>query len=79
MPPCKLEQSPMAATVESMCIPGWAKGGRVAVTITDAVFLTRMAVGLTETPMRSSRFVRLWLEKTVCWRSPLPASPTTMP
>ena len=31
---------PMAATVASMCKPGWAKAGSVAVTITAAVFLT---------------------------------------
>ena len=32
----------MAATVASICIPDCANGGRVAVTITDAVFFTRI-------------------------------------
>ena len=68
MPPCRLVASPMAAAVESMRMPGWAKAGRVAVTITAAVFFTRMVVGETATPIRSSILVRLWLEKMVCWR-----------
>ena len=33
----------MAATVASICIPDCAKGGSVAITITAAVFLTRMS------------------------------------
>ena len=69
----------MAATVTSMREPGCAKGGSVAVTITAAVFFTWMAVGETVSPMRSSRLVRLWAEKTVWRRSPVPARPTTSP
>ena len=48
-------------------------------TMTAAVFLTWIAVGDTVSPMRSSRFVRLCAEKTVCRRSPVPFSPTTRP
>ena len=69
----------MAAAVISMREPGCANGGSVAVTMTAAVLLTRIAVGDTVTPIRASRLVRLWAEKTVCRRSPVPARPTTSP
>ena len=65
MPPRRLVESPIAATVISMRVPGWAKGGRSAVTSTAAVFRTRTSVGETVTPMRCNRFVRLWVEKMV--------------
>src|SRR5712692_1364881 len=38
-----------------------------------------MAEAGTETPMRSSTFVKLCVENTVCRRSPVPARPTTSP
>ena len=79
MPPCRLLASPMAAAVVSMRMPGWAKAGRVAVTMTAAVFFTGSAVGDTEMPMRSSMLVRLWAENMVCCLSPVPARPTTRP
>ena len=69
----------MAATEMSIRVPGCAKGGRLAVTRTAAVFRTRMAVGETATPMRASRLVRLCEEKTVCRLSPVPFKPTTRP
>ena len=75
----ELAASPVDAAVISMCSPGWANAGRVAVTITAAVFLTRIAVGDTETPIRARMLVRLWLVKTVCCLSPVPARPTTRP
>src|SRR5450755_3517227 len=79
MPPCKLLQSPMADTEMSMRVPGCANGGRLVVTSTAAVFLTRMAVGETATPMRARRFVKLCDENTVCLLSPVPFKPTTRP
>ena len=69
----------MAAAVISMRDPGCANGGSVAVTITAAVLLTRIAVGDTVTPMRASMLARLCAENTVCRRSPVPARPTTRP
>ena len=69
----------MAATVASICIPDCAKGGSVAVTITAAVFFTRMVVGFTVTPICCSILVRLCAVKSVCCRSPVPFRPTTMP
>jgi hypothetical protein len=62
-----------------MRIPGWAKGGKVAVTMTAAVLVTRIAVAGTEMPIRDSRFVRLWAENVVWKLSPFPARPTTRP
>ena len=55
----------MAETSTSTFMPGRANGGRVAVTTTAAVFVTRMAVGETATPIRSSMFARLCAEKMV--------------
>ena len=47
MPPCRLELSPIAATLMSRRVPGWAKGGSVAVTMTAAVFFACRAVAET--------------------------------
>ena len=69
----------MAATVTSRRDPGCPKGGRVAVTITAAVFLTRMAEGCTVTPIRDNRLVSVWAENTVWRLSPVPLRPTTSP
>ena len=41
-PPCKLDESPIAATETSILDPGWANGGSVAVTMAAAVLRTRM-------------------------------------
>ena len=71
--------SPIEETVTSILTPGVANAGRVAVTITAATFLTRKAVGGTLTPIFCSRLDRLCVENTVCWRSPVPLRPTTMP
>ena len=48
-------------------------------TITAAVFVTRIVPRGTESPICCSIFKRLWIEKTVCCRSPVPANPTTTP
>ena len=42
----------MAAVVTSMRVPGCANGGSVAVTITEAMLWTCMAMGFTVTPIR---------------------------
>ena len=44
------------------------------VTITAATLFTRSAVGGTFTPIFRSRFDKLWVENTVCCRSPVPCS-----
>jgi hypothetical protein len=69
----------MAAAVTSILVPGCAKGGSVAVTITAAVLVTRMAVPDTATPILSSILARLWVLKMVVCLSPVLLSPTTTP
>ena len=69
----------MAATVASICIPDCANGGSFAVTITAAVFFTKMRVGFTVTPISWSMLARLCAVNSVCCLSPVPFSPTTIP
>jgi hypothetical protein len=71
--------SPAEETVTSIFMPGRAKGGSSAVTKTAAMLFTRMEVAGTCTPMRCRRLARVWVEKTVCWLSPVRLSPTTTP
>ncbi len=50
---------------------------------TAAIFCTRSEFALpvvgTFTPMRCNVEMSVWTGKTVCWLSPVPFRPTTMP
>ena len=60
-------------------VPGREKGGSVAEMKTAARFCTLIEEAGTLTPMRSRVAARVWMGKLVCWLSPLPCRPTTMP
>jgi len=72
---------PSDDTVTSIAWPGREKGGKVAVTITAAVFLSWMFwPGGTDTPSACSIEITLCRVKGVCvvW-SPVPSRPTARP
>src|ERR1700690_2028827 len=79
MPPSRLLASPAEETVTSSLVPGVANTGSVAVTKTAATLFTRMVFPGICTPMRERILARVWVVKIVCWRSPVPRNPTTMP
>ncbi len=79
MPPRKLLALPIDETVMSSFCPGLAKGGRSAVIITTAAFLSP---GLTPAgSCRPKRAATPFIDWTVYSRlsSPVPGSPTTTP
>ena len=60
-------------------VPDLANGGNVAETKTAAKFWTRIEEAGTLTPIRSSVAASVWIGKVVCWLSPVPCRPTTIP
>jgi len=74
--------SPSAETATSMRLPGRAKGGRLAVTITAAMLrvLSFSSLSRVLTPRRSNMPTSDWRVKMAVrnW-SPVPARPTTRP
>ncbi len=71
----------MDATVTSIVWPGFANGGRSAVTVTAATFLScGFTFGGMVTPNLASMFLMLWIVNGawLVW-SPVPSRPTTRP
>jgi hypothetical protein len=82
MPPIKLVASPSAETAMSIRLPGRAKAGRLAVTITAATLRVSSRASLSRvfTPRRSSMPISDCLvNMAVRSLSPVPARPTTRP
>ena len=79
VPPWREVASPREETKMSILVPGFTKGGRSAVTMTAATFLTFKAVGATVMSILLRRLERLCLVKPVWSLSPVPFKPTTRP
>jgi hypothetical protein len=69
----------MLETVTSSCMPGCAKAGRFVVTNTEATFFTLTCVAEICIPIFCNALASICVVKMVCWRSPVPFSPTTRP
>ena len=81
MPPRRLLALAMVEAVMSIVWPGFANGGRVALSATAATFLTdRLVPGGICTPSRLSMLFRL-CAVNCAWPvlSPVPSRPTTRP
>ncbi len=79
MPPASERAFPSEETARSMRVPGRAKAGRRAVTITAATFLAWTCFGSTRMPSRPSMPAIDCEVKATLSESPVPARPTTRP
>ncbi len=79
MPPESDRAFPREETATSKRVPGRAKAGSRAVTITAATLRAWTCLGSTRMPRRPSRPAIDWAVKATRSESPVPASPTTRP
>jgi hypothetical protein len=69
----------MEETVTSILAPGLENGGRVAVTITEAMFFAFKVLSLIDRPCRLRMLAMVAIVKPFFKSSPVPCRPTTRP